>query len=242
MEKMHHNNNNRPFVGIAFVAVGLFLILQQTGVIPWEIARYVLKWQMILIGIGIFSLIGNRNRTGGLIMITIGTLMYIPEVFHIDYELRRLIWPAILVVIGLIILSRKKCSYGYHCHPRPFGAKGRNSDPDFFDEIAIFGAAEPRITSQNLQGGKAIAIFGGCEISLTEAKMGVNPCVIDVFAKFGGITFIVPADWNIKVEVVSIFGGYSDKRQTNIAMQDMSKTLVIKGFVLFGGCEIKSFK
>lgn len=57
---------------------------------------------------------------------------------------------------------------------------------------------------------------------------------------FGGYTIIVPQDWNIIIDIVPVFGGFSDKRikDPNRVYED-DKILIIKGFVLFGGGEVK---
>jgi hypothetical protein len=63
--------------------------------------------------------------------------------------------------------------------------------------------------------------------------------MIEVVFIFGGSTMLVPADWNIQVEVFNIFGGYVDKR---ISSQiDPNKTVIIKGVTIFGGGEVKSY-
>jgi hypothetical protein len=54
---------------------------------------------------------------------------------------------------------------------------------------------------------------------------------------------IVPAGWNVKIDVFSIFGGVSDKRFIGSdTVRDNTRTLLLKGFVMFGGGEIKSVK
>jgi predicted membrane protein len=64
-------------------------------------------------------------------------------------------------------------------------------------------------------------------------------CTIDVANIFGGSKIIVPEDWNIKIEVVSIFGGFDDKRSASvIARSNTSKVVVIKGACIFGGGEV----
>jgi predicted membrane protein len=72
--------------------------------------------------------------------------------------------------------------------------------------------------------------------------MAAGNNVLDTFSLFGGTTIIVPAGWNVKVEVVSVFGGFSDKRERmpNLVF-DQEKTLQIKGVAIFGGGEVKSF-
>ena len=53
---------------------------------------------------------------------------------------------------------------------------------------------------------------------------------------------VVPSDWNIHIEVVSVFGGFADKRRKVDNMRtESSKILHIKGVSIFGGGEIKSF-
>jgi hypothetical protein len=58
---------------------------------------------------------------------------------------------------------------------------------------------------------------------------------------FGGCKLIVPADWEIKVEVNAVFGGFSDKRLNLPTITEKSgKILIIKGVAVFGGGEITS--
>ena len=52
---------------------------------------------------------------------------------------------------------------------------------------------------------------------------------------------ILYQDWNIKINIISIFGGFADKRLISENDIDPSKKLIIKGIVIFGGGEIKSF-
>ena len=62
--------------------------------------------------------------------------------------------------------------------------------------------------------------------------------IIEVVNIFGGASLIVPSDWKIKLEMVSIFGGFSDKR--HIIDPNPQKTLIVKGVSVFGGGDIKN--
>jgi hypothetical protein len=55
---------------------------------------------------------------------------------------------------------------------------------------------------------------------------------------FGGSKFIVPEDWDVKMEVTTVFGGFSDKRHRSIVVPDASRKLVIRGEAIFGGGEL----
>ena len=65
--------------------------------------------------------------------------------------------------------------------------------------------------------------------------------VLDVTCIFGGVEIIVPGDWNIKVEVAAVLGGFEDNRKAPGKPVDPDKTLIIKGVTVFGGGEIKSY-
>ena len=111
---------------------------------------------------------------------------------------------------------------------------------DFVDNTAIFSGNKKIILSKNFRGGDLVNIFGGCEVDLTQADMTV-PAVLEVTAIFGGATLIVPSNWAIQSEAVTIFGGISDRRKMPVLNEDPKKTLVLKGTMIFGGMEIKSF-
>ncbi len=118
----------------------------------------------------------------------------------------------------------------------------REDERDFIDEVSIFGGGEKIVTSSQFKGGRITSIFGGSKINLMNSSLAEGNNVIDIFCTFGGTTIIVPAGWTVKVEVVSIFGGFSDKRERmpNLVF-DQDRTLIIKGVAIFGGGEVKSF-
>lgn len=52
---------------------------------------------------------------------------------------------------------------------------------------------------------------------------------------------MVPPHWDLKIDVANIFAGIEDKRMYLQTPADPAKVLVIKGTIVFGGLEIKSF-
>ena len=234
----HHNNSSakRIYFGLFLIALGGFWILERLDMIPdiWD--DILISWQMLLIGIGIFSLIGG-NRTSGTVLILIGGFFLIPEVVSIPYELRRIGWPLLIIGIGVVLLitHRKKNEPPIHDRSK-YGM-------DYFDDFVVFGGREVFINSLNFYGGKITTIFGGAEYDLRNAQLSPNGAVIDSVSVFGGCGFKVPPDWTVKNEVTAVFGGFSDKRGSSPhhMSSDPSKTLVIKGFTAFGGVEIKHF-
>jgi predicted membrane protein len=97
------------------------------------------------------------------------------------------------------------------------------------------------MNTQNFRGGKLTAVFGGSEIDLFDCRLAEGTNYLDVFAMFGGTDITMPSDWNVKVEVLPIFGGFTDKRRKEPNhVPDPERKLIIKGLVLFGGGNLKS--
>jgi predicted membrane protein len=231
---MENKGNKRFYFGIALIAIGGVLILERLNLIPWSVADMLISWQMLLIAIGVFSLLGG-NRTGGTILIVIGGFFLVPEMIDVPSEIRRLYWPMILVAIGAALLFRHK-----GCNSQiERGSKGM--DFNHFDDFVIFGGREIFINSQELKGGRATSIFGGIEYDFRQAKLSPQGAFIDTISVFGGCGIKVPLDWNVRNEVTTVFGAFTDKRGDTFqhGQYDPSKTIVIRGFTIFGGFEVK---
>lgn len=239
MEKMDkgHMSNRRAILGIFLIAVGSLWIFERLNIIPSAWNDVLISWQMLLIGIGIFSFIGG-NKTTGTVLIAIGGVFLLPEVAHIPYEIRRIGWPIIIVVAGVVMLVSQT---GKHRKDPSFADSGKQKGMDFFDDFVIFGGREVYVDSQNFYGGRSSSVFGGAEYDLRQANLSQNGAVIDCLTVFGGCGFKVPPDWTVKNEITAIFGAFTDKRGTSLnhVVSDPSKTLVIKGFAAFGGVEVK---
>lgn len=236
------NSNKRFYFGVILIVLGCIMILEKLNLIPESVSDLLISWQMLLVGIGVLSLIGG-NRTGGTILILIGVFFMIPEMITVPYEIRKIYWPLILVAIGVALLLRHRDSL----HTPPAGEPVLNAPNDnthnTFDDFVIFGGREIFINSQAFAGGKATSIFGGMEFDLRKANMAPGGAVIDCVSVFGGCGFKIPMDWNVRNEVTTIFGAFTDKRGDtfNERYYDPAKTIVIKGVSIFGGIEVKHF-
>ena len=229
-------SNKRIYFGVFLIALGAFWILERLGLIPDFLGDILISWQMLLIGIGVFSLIGG-NKTSGVVLIVIGSFFIIPEIAYIPDELRRIGWPLIIIAIGVVLLithGRKKTN-------EPLNVEAGNQSMDYFDDFVIFGGREVFINSQSFYGGKITSMFGGAEYDLRQSGLSENGAVVDCVSVFGACEFKVPPDWTVKNEVTAIFGAFSDKRGSsyNQVVSNPTKTLVVKGFSAFGAIEIK---
>jgi predicted membrane protein len=247
---MERNNNNRLYFGIILISVGVALILEKLGFLGESVSDVLISWQMLLVAIGAISFFGS-NRTSGIILMTIGGVFLIPEIFTVTDEMRKIFWPLILVAIGVTILLRQLDRKSLNFINKGRNDQGNNSaqgqttsdSSNYFDDFVIFGGKEMFINSPALSGGKATTIFGGMEYDLRRATLQQGGAVIDCVSIFGGCGFKIPMDWNVRNEVTAVFGGFTDKRGDtyNDRYYDPAKTIVIKGVSIFGGIEVKHF-
>ena len=230
---MKQKENKRFYFGVILIAVGGILALQRLEIIPWGVADMLISWQMLLIAIGVFSLMAG-NRVAGVVLIAIGGFFIFPEIIHIPPEIKRLRWPMALIALGIVLLYRQK-GFSRQIEQGPEQTKF-----DQFDDFVIFGGREIFINYTDLKGGKCTSIFGGIEYDFRKAQLSPQGAIIDCLCIFGGTGIKVPADWNVRNEVTTIFGAFTDKRGESFQSgYDPTKTVVIKGITLFGGIEIK---
>ncbi len=143
-------------------------------------------------------------------------------------NLGRFIGPAVLIVIGIIILSGR--NYGF--------SKGKTSSTaqDSLNEVLVFSGTQKRVVSENFKGGKIAAIFGGADFDLTDAKIKEKTAELEVVAVFGGVQLKVPKNWIVKSEAVGILGGVDDKTKP----EEKTVELHLRGAAIFGGIEVKN--
>ena len=231
----HHLQNNRAIIGVILVLAGLFLVMRNTGFFPDFIDHVIFSWPMLLVTIGLVITLGSSGgKTSGIIVMAVGAFFLLPQIFRETFNVD-MFWPSIFIIIGVIFIFTKRK-----------GWNSVNTGPvvgdDYIDYVHVFSGGERQIVSENFRGGKVTAIFGGSEIDLTKAKLAPGVSELEIACVFGGATIIVPDDWNVKIEVVPVLGGFGDSRKLLPGRTvDTTRQLVIKGAVVFGGGEIKSY-
>jgi predicted membrane protein len=218
--------------GLLVVGLGCIWLLHNFGMINDSAWDLIISWQMLLIAIGIINVANDSSRGMGWILIAIGGFFLISEAYDLPASLSHVFWPALLIVIGLTLIFGTSKLF----HRRNFTvSKGE----DFIEEVAIFGGGDRNVNSKSFRGGKLVSIFGGSKVDLTKVELAPGHVEIEIVSIFGGSTLLIPTDWNVKLEVFNIFGGYGDKRIRG--QVDFNKTIVVKGVAIFGGGEIKSY-
>ena len=220
----------RIIIGILLIVFGSLFLLNNYNLINFPFNS--ITWEYFFIGFGLILLIASKNKTAGTIFIAIGLFNFLPE-----------LWPLIFVLMGLLIIFRTRKYIPRRTHSASYfdSNNQQSNDKDIIEETNIFGSNSKVVHSDNFKGGNVLSLFGGSEVNLSNCKLAEGENILEVTFVFGGSTLIVPSDWKVETDVLAIFGGFGDKRRKDPnVVYDQSKTLIVKGFVLFGGGEIKN--
>lgn len=247
-ERMQRNHGNgHIWTGVLLLIIGGLALIKSFGV---PVPGWLFSWQMLLIGIGLFIGIRKGFSEGGwFIPVLIGAAFLVNDYF-LNGQLHKHIWPLVLVILGIFFIvrsSRKPYRQGWQKknagdQPETIALEANESysDSDFINTTCIFGGTKKVILSKNFRGGDITTVFGGAEIDLTQADFNEN-AVFEITAIFGGATLLIPSHWELKSTVTTVFGGIDDKRKVALLTNSSGKTLLLKGTVIFGGIEIKSY-
>jgi len=230
-----HMTNNRVVIGVVLVLAGLFLVIRNTGLFPDFIDHIIFSWPMLLVAIGLLMTLGASEKTAGVIVMAVGGFFMIPLLFRETFHMYNMFWPSIFIIIGIIFIVTKRKGWN------SVNSKSMIGD-DYIDFVNVFSGGERQIVSESFKGGKVTAVFGGIELDLTKAKLAPGRNELEIACVFGGATIILPDNWFVTIEVTPVLGGFSDSRKLSPGRTiDSTSQLVIKGAVVFGGGEVKSY-
>ncbi len=236
MEDKNKSTDKRFWLGGLLIIIGAIFLFNSFEIIDFQFARIIFSWSFFFLIIGIFIIVNTEKKVLGGILAGIGFIFIIPKIFpQVHYD-GTIVIAVILISLGTYIIFKQKDKEDNAAD------KLGQVKKDVIDDVAIFGGGTRIVTSDNFRGGNITSIFGGSEIHLKGCKLAEGTNYIDILALFGGTTLIVPNDWNIVMNVTAIFGGFSNKsiKDPNVPI-DLNKTLIIKGLVIFGGGEVKTY-
>ncbi|PTT00638.1 hypothetical protein DBR11_09460 [Pedobacter sp. HMWF019] len=257
----NRSHSNSAWSGLILLIIGVVFFLRSFGI---YIPGWILSWPMLLIAIGLFIGFKRNFRGGGwLIMVLIGGYFTLGSIA--DFDIRKYYFSLAFIGLGLYLIfkpKRNRDRWKKKFDESQFselnnekraqfeqdpsfsaagGAANEGNVSDFIDSVNAFGGTHHKVYSKNFKGGDVVAIFGGCEINLTQADFE-GTVRIDVVALFGGVKIIVPSTWLVKSEATAIFGGIDDKRAVvPFEGEGARKILIIEGVAIFGGVDIRNF-
>lgn len=216
-------------LGALIVVLGVLLTLDNLNV--FEVDHILQFWPLIFVAVGLAKVTQSDTTSGrvfGGVLILLGTVMTVDEVWSVDVDIERW-WPLALVAVGGFIVYRAMYGGGA-CAPA--GTVTQDSD---VSEFAFWSGKVRRNASPGFRRADLTAVMGGVELDLRGASTAPQEAVIDVFVWWGGVEITVPPDWAVSNQVVVIMGGADD---SSTGTQDAKNRLIVRGFCIMGGVEI----
>jgi predicted membrane protein len=223
----------RSFFGFVLLFLGAYFLLKNEFNFDFGLGQYI--WPLGLIGLGIYLILQKQRENKVL------------ENVRRDWETKRKentnYSKSYAEDAKIVDDSTNSSSFAQGAQSASGSGFTRTTGTAFADRLnidAIFSGVNRKLMTKNFEGGKITTAFGGVDLDLTSADFnGVVTVQIDII--FGGVKMIVPPHWDIRTEVTNIAAGIEDKRYFREGGVDPNKVVVLKGTILFGGLEIKSF-
>lgn len=224
--------SGRLVFGLAVLTFGVLITLDNLDLIrSGDVIRW---WGAVPLAWGVAQMLGwagSSSRLGGAPWVVIGavSLLHALDVLPVSvFDL----WPLVLVYVGANLVFRS-----WRGGERSW-ASGKFTEPgDQIQTFALMSANEHKVVSQAFRGGSADAVMGGVTVDLRSAALAEGRARLDLFAMWAGIEIVVPRGWRVTSEVTPVMGGFEDS--TEQPSDSGAPQLVLRGFVVMGGIEVK---
>ena len=237
---MRNNTSNnlqgQIVVGALVIGLGILFLLDNLDIIDFHHALHF--WPSMFIIFGLMKIYDTRSPNGfvvGCLLVLAGVLMTLNRL-GFAYVSWHTMWPLVLIMLGISVVVKAVTGRRQMAPPVSGDKPGERQDDSTIDVTAILGGFQRRIWSNDFRGGEITAVMGGCELDLRESSIA-SEAVINVFAVCGGITIKVPPDWTVILQGTPILGGFDEK---TITPPDNSKRLIIRGYAIMGGLEVRN--
>jgi hypothetical protein len=235
------------FWGLIVTAVGVLFLLRNLDIFYFDSIWQF--WPVILIVIGISKLSTSAGQPGGvftgLLLMGLGAVFLLQSLHYLPGQIWQYVWPGILIAVGLAMLARH-LDWGLPppaAAPPPSGAAPppEGSPANRLHIEVVFGGDRRALISDDFEGGKIAAIFGGVEVDLRRAATRRKEVVVHADAVFGGVELLVPEAWRTEVRGSGVFGGYLDKTHRPHQPPDPdAPRLIVRGGAVFGSVIVRN--
>ncbi len=215
------------YFGIVLVVLGLGFLAQNFGLV--NVGEFLGTWwpTYIFIAFGLMQMINHKSRGGlffGGFIVALGVAFQLDELNIIAGRAGGLVWPLIIITIGLSILYRTANP------PKPF--KGMSSGSD-----AFFGENDHDFSDKEFEGIDTSTMLGSTKIDLREAKITNDKVTLNTSTILGETVVYVPKDFVITKHMDVILAEIKD--HTNNTTQS-GKTIEFTGTIVLGSLEIRN--
>ncbi len=98
------DKDNRSFVGIIFLVIGLVFLGRNFDFIPYEISSIVFSWPSLLVVLGLVFVLVKKKSIGGLFMMGVGGIFLLDRLYPFSPNDWKIAWPALFIFVGLALV------------------------------------------------------------------------------------------------------------------------------------------
>lgn len=238
-KETYQTSRGSVYFGSFVLIIGLILLAKAFGII---IPDWIMSWEMFIIGISLMIGFKKRFTPGFWIFSLLFGLVFIIDDIFPDVTMSNFVWPIVLIVVGIWFIAFKKSKNDFKKKflSSEFSCT-RDTVMDNRDSIeitSILSGIKKTNHSQNFKGGSLTAIMAGIELNLLHADIQ-EQATLNLDIVMGGVKLLVPSDWSVQSQVVTVMGGIEDDRM-NVSNISTTKILILTGTATMGGIEIKS--
>ncbi len=231
---MMKNKISNVVWGLVLILIGVGYAGGNLGV--WDFNLFFQGWWTLFIIVPCFiNLIQYGPNGGNIAGLCVGAALFLAAQGFLEFSLiRKLLVPAILVLVGISILlgNTKRRITDQQGNQIPYEKTGMGGS----DVSGVFDGRKVHYDGQRFEGATVSAVFGGVDMDLRSAVIE-RDVRIDATAVFGGIEIFVPANVVVKVMSTPVLGGITNKAAAPTEVP--CHTLYINATCVFGGVDIK---
>jgi len=249
------------FFALALIVAGVFLFLDNLGVIP--IAHIGAYWPLALVFYGAAGIAHRRNATSlvwSFALVVAGVLLVLGNL-HILRVTGDVIWPMLLIAFGATMLvnrerwgelgeRRRRRWEEKMAWKRQFREMGgwnqMSRDQTQAQARATYATPVPMSGNQIHEAAVFFSLKRRVETDFARGELSaVFGSILEASAVFGSIDIVVPRDWRVIKEgrdgkhAAGVFGSYDDRTIPARPEPGVEPpTLVIRGEAVFGSLTI----
>ena len=222
------SKKNDSVFGYVVLGIGCVVLLNKLNILDLNVWDIISKyWYVIVILFGLRMAFG-KNKPFGWLITVVFTLLFVNNTFNISIS--NLIWPLILIFIGLSIILEDK-----HNDDDSIQEGEKIEDDDFFKDTAILWERDKVFGKKDFPGGKVLAVCGEYHLDLRKVTIE-EKARLELKTIIGEIKVKVPKNCRIVIDGKTVLGEWN----SNLENRDVkTPVLEINGKAILGEISIE---
>ncbi len=222
--------------GIIIVVIGALFLAD--NILEVEAVSIIFDyWPVALVvwGAWLFVSSGFRSRVLPLAFILVGVGLTLSNIGIIPELGWGVFWPAILILIGTMILFGSMRARRSHRH----SIAAESSSTGTIESVTVMGEARETAPPEGYSGGEKTVVMGSAHIDLRNATLTQRPVTLNITVVMGEAKLRLPQDWAVRADNTTVAGETKDTR-THKPDAAGAPDLIITGTVLMGSLQIEN--